>query len=83
MSCYSTVIFSSFQGDYTPSVATYKHAKVRFNFGPKFRYPPKNVKLSPMSARAEDAAIDQTVADMRFFAENEGKIRLDNYSMSP
>ena len=36
-----------------------------------------------MSARAEDAAIDQTVADMRFFAEKEGKIRLDNYSMSP
>ena len=71
-----------FQGDYTPSVATYKHAKVRFNFGPKFRHPPKNVKFRPMSARAEEAAIDQTVADMRFFTENEGKLRLDNYSMS-
>ena len=35
-----------------------------------------------MSARAEEAAIDQTVADMRFFTENEGKLRLDNYSMS-
>ena len=47
-----------------------------------FRHPPKNVKLRPMSARAEEAAIDQTVADMRFFTENEGKLRLDNYSMS-
>ena len=73
----------SFQGDYTPSVATYKHAKVRFNFGPKFRHPPKNVKLRPMSARAEEASIDQTVADMRFFTEKQGKLRLDNYSMSP
>ena len=71
-----------FQGDYTPSVATYKHAKVRFNFGPKFRHPPKTIKFRPMSARAEEAAIDQTVADMRFFTENEGKLRLDNYSMS-
>ena len=77
-----TICFS-FQGDYTPSVATYKHAKVRFNFGPKFRHPPKNVKLRPMSARAEEASIDQTVADMRFFTEKQGKLRLDNYSMSP
>jgi len=72
-----------YMGDYTPSVATYKHAKVRFNFGPKFRHPPKNVKLRPMSARAEEASIDQTVADMRFFTEKQGKLRLDNYSMSP
>ena len=36
-----------------------------------------------MSARAEEASIDQTVADMRFFTEKQGKLRLDNYSMSP
>ena len=41
------------------------------------------MKYRPMSARAEEAALDQTMADMRFFTENEGKLRLDNYSMSP
>ena len=80
---FMALLFLFFQGDYTPTVATYKHAKVRFNFGPKFRHPPKNVKYRPMSARAEESAVDQTVADMRFFTENEGKLRLDNYAMSP
>ena len=31
-----------------------------------------------MSSRAEEASIDQTVADMRFFTENEGKLRLES-----
>ena len=41
------------QGDYFPAVASYKNAKVRLNFGPKFRFPPKGYKYKPMSARAE------------------------------
>ena len=36
-----------------------------------------------MSARAEEAVLEQTVADMRFFTEHEGKLKLDNYTMSP
>ena len=30
-----------YAGDYYPAVALYKYAKVKVNFGPKFRNPPK------------------------------------------
>ena len=36
-----------------------------------------------MSARADLAAVEQTVADMRFFTEKEGQLSLNNYFMSP
>lgn len=72
-----------YAGEYTPAVATYRNAKVRMNYGPKFRYPPKGHKFRPMSQRAEEAALEQAMADMRFFTENEGKLRLDSFSMSP
>ena len=63
-------------------MSTYKHAKVKLTFGPKFKFPPKNVEdFRPMSRRAEEMAVEQTLADMKFFTENEGKLRLDNYSM--
>ena len=53
------------------------------NFGPKFRYPPKGYKPKPMYLRADQAAIEQSLADMRFFATKEGKLKLDDYFMSP
>ena len=53
------------------------------NFGPKFRFPPKGFKYKPMSARAEQVAIEQSMADMRFFTEMEGKLSLTNYASSP
>ncbi len=70
-----------FQGDYYPAVSTYKHSKVRLNFGPKFRFPPKNVEFKAMSKRAEEMAVEQTLADMKFFTESEGKLSLDKYVM--
>ncbi len=77
-----TILFS--QGDYYPAVASYKCAKVKLNFGPKFRFPPRGgYKHKPMSARADLAAVEQTVADMRFFTEMEGKLKLDSYFISP
>ena len=73
-----------YRGDYYPAIATYKHAKVKLNFGPRFKFaPPKDLKWKPMSARAEEAAIEQTLSDMKFFTEYDGKLRLDNYVMSP
>ena len=69
------------QGDYYPSISTYRNAKVRCNFGPKFRFPPKNFDFRPMSKRADDMAIEQTLSDMKFFTENEGTLRLDNFVM--
>ena len=62
-------------------MSTYRHAKVRCNFGPKFRFPPKNINFRPMSKRADEMAIEQTLSDMKFFTENEGTLRLDNYVM--
>ena len=40
-------------------------------------------QYKPMSARADLAAVEQTVADMRFFTEKEGQLSLNNYFMSP
>lgn len=77
-------------GDYYPAIATYKQAKVKANFGPKFRYPPPREAYSkpenlwkPMSARAEEAAVEQSLADMKFFTEYEGRLTLRDYVMSP
>ena len=42
------------------------------NFGPRFKCPPpKDFKARPMSARAEEMAIEQTLSDMKFFTEYE------------
>ena len=71
-------------GDYYPAIATYKHAKVKVNFGPKFRCPPpRDFKWKAMSARAEEAAVEQSLADMKFFTEYEGRLTLGDYVMSP
>ena len=64
-------------------MAAFKCAKVKVNFGPKFRFPPKALsdgsKPRPMCARADQAATEQALSDMRFFAEKEGKLKLDDY----
>ena len=73
-------------GDYYPAIATYKHARVKVNFGPKFRCPPqitKTTKWKPMSARGEEATVEQTLSDMKFFTEYEGRLTLRDYVMSP
>lgn len=70
-------------GDYFPAVASYRNARVKLNFGPKFRHPPKGFKYKPMSARAEQMAIEQSMADMRFFTEKEGRLSLSTYASSP
>ena len=43
--CLGTAFTDIFAGDYYPAVASYKCAKVKFNFGPKFRFPPKGYKV--------------------------------------
>jgi hypothetical protein len=34
-----------------------------------------------MSKRSEEMAVEQTLADLKFFTEHEGSLRLDNYVM--
>jgi len=73
-----------YAGDYYPAVALYKYAKVKVNFGPKFRNPPKEATgYKPMSERAADMEVEQTMADMRFFSQMDGRLTLENYFMSP
>ena len=56
---------------------------MKLNFGPKFKYaPPKHLELKPLSERAKEVAVEQCLADMKFFTENDGRLRLDNYVMS-
>jgi len=44
------VAFSNiFEGAYYPAASLYGGAQVRFNFGPSFRYPPKDKKFTPCS----------------------------------
>ncbi len=52
-------------------------------FGPKFKYPPKGYKYKPMCARADQVAIEQSMADIAFFTEKEGKLGLDTFFPSP
>jgi len=71
-------------GDYFPSVATYKCAEVKFNFGPQFSYPPNTeMEFSSMSERADEMILEQSLSNSRFVLENEDKLRLDNYATSP
>jgi len=73
-----------YMGDYFPAIATYKNAKVKLNFGPRFKFPPPgSLKVRPMCHRAEEVVIEQSLSDMRFFTENDGKLTLNNYIMSP
>ena len=45
--------------------------------------PPKSLKIRPMCHRAEEMAIEQSLADMKFFTEYEGRLTLRDYVMSP
>jgi len=73
-----------YAGEYFPAVALYKYSKLKMNFGPKFRHPPKGVAgFKPMSERARDMEVEQTVADMRFFSQMDGRLTIDNYFMTP
>lgn len=85
--CMGEAFADLYEGDYIPSFSGYKCPKLKLNFGPKFRYPPSKggayKQYRPMSARADQAAIEQSLADMRFFTEREGKLSLNDYFMSP
>uniref|UniRef100_A0A914ES74 B30.2/SPRY domain-containing protein n=1 Tax=Acrobeloides nanus TaxID=290746 RepID=A0A914ES74_9BILA len=60
-------------GFYYPAVSLYYQATLRCNFGPKFKYsPPAGVK--PMSARAEEIAVEQAMSDLIFLVEHKEMI---------
>lgn len=52
-----------YEGQYYPAISLFHDATIRCNFGPKFRHTmPKNTQ--PMSVRAEQMVVEQTVADI-------------------
>ncbi|XP_077288858.1 set1/Ash2 histone methyltransferase complex subunit ash2 isoform X2 [Arctopsyche grandis] len=70
-------------GCYYPSVSLHKNCTVSINFGPNFKYPPSNVNFDfrGMCEKAEEAICEQTMADMLYLTDNEGKLRLDNFNI--
>ncbi|XP_014789671.1 set1/Ash2 histone methyltransferase complex subunit ASH2 isoform X2 [Octopus bimaculoides] len=62
-----------FEGVYHPSVSLYKNATVSVNFGPNFKYPPKDCgPYTPMSRAAGEAMVEYSLADIIYHIENEG-----------
>ena len=73
-----------YSGEYYPGVGLFKNAHVKFNFGPKFKFKPEGVSVGykPIAERTKELEVEQVVADMKFFTEQDGKLRIDNYFMS-
>ncbi|XP_074041163.1 set1/Ash2 histone methyltransferase complex subunit ash2 isoform X2 [Leptinotarsa decemlineata] len=70
-----------YRGSYYPTVSLHRNVTVSVNFGPNFKCPPSTEKYSyrAMSERGEEAISDQTLADIIYLTENEGKLRLDSF----
>uniref|UniRef100_A0A3Q2TH87 Set1/Ash2 histone methyltransferase complex subunit ASH2 n=1 Tax=Fundulus heteroclitus TaxID=8078 RepID=A0A3Q2TH87_FUNHE len=60
-----------FEGLYFPAISLYKSCTVSVNFGPHFKYPPKQIKYQPMSDMGWGAVIEHTLADMLYHVETE------------
>ncbi|XP_063787686.1 set1/Ash2 histone methyltransferase complex subunit ASH2 isoform X2 [Pseudophryne corroboree] len=60
-----------FEGVYYPAISLYKCCTVSVNFGPQFRYPPKDVSFRPMSDMAWKAVVEHTLADALYHVETE------------
>uniref|UniRef100_A0A0B7APG6 B30.2/SPRY domain-containing protein n=1 Tax=Arion vulgaris TaxID=1028688 RepID=A0A0B7APG6_9EUPU len=72
--CAGVAFSDIFEGTYYPAISLYKSTVVTANFGPKFRFPPKDVDYKPMSAAAEQALVEYTLADIVYHVENEDNI---------
>ncbi|XP_046870826.1 set1/Ash2 histone methyltransferase complex subunit ASH2 [Hypomesus transpacificus] len=60
-----------FEGLYFPAISLYRGCTVSVNFGPHFKYPPKDIKYQPMSDMGWGAVIEHTLADMLYHVETE------------
>lgn len=69
------------RGAYFPTLSIHKSATVSVNFGPNFKYAPNDLTFRGMHDKAEEAIAEQSMADMLYLTENEGKLRLDTFSL--
>lgn len=70
-----------FKGTYYPAISLYKSAVVKANFGPRFRYAPKDMdrsKWRPMSDNVELANVEAALSDILYHIENEKSARADH-----
>ncbi|XP_024082819.1 set1/Ash2 histone methyltransferase complex subunit ASH2 isoform X1 [Cimex lectularius] len=81
--CQGTAFTDIYGGAYFPSISLHKNATVTVNFGPNFKYPPneKKFQYNGMHQKAEEAICEQTMADMLYLTENDGKLRLETYAV--
>lgn len=70
-----------YAGEYFPGVGLYKNAHIKYNFGPKFKFRPEGAAAGykPLCDRVKELEVEQTMADMLYFTDHEGKLRIDNY----
>lgn len=66
-------------GFYYPTASFYKNCVVKFNFGPDFKHPPKDVKFRGVHEIADEYAIKQTMSELMYFTENENKLDIDSF----
>ncbi|XP_027227243.1 set1/Ash2 histone methyltransferase complex subunit ASH2 isoform X1 [Penaeus vannamei] len=78
--CIGEAFQDIYGGTYYPAVSLYRNITVSVNFGPDFKHPPKEPEFRGMHERCEEAMVEQTLADMTYFVENEGKLRLDVFT---
>lgn len=69
-----------YRGAYFPTVSIHKSATVSVNFGPNFKCPPTDMSYKGMHEKAEETIAEQSLADILYLTENEGKLRLDTYT---
>ncbi|XP_035795563.1 set1/Ash2 histone methyltransferase complex subunit ASH2-like isoform X1 [Anopheles albimanus] len=81
--CQGEAFVDLYKGAYYPTVSLHKNATVSVNFGPNFKHPEvlKEYSAQGMHERVEEMICEQTMADMMYFTENDGKLRLDTYSI--
>ncbi|CAG5041371.1 unnamed protein product [Parnassius apollo] len=80
--CQGEAFTDIYQGCYYPTVSLHKNITVSVNFGPNFKFSPSaEYNYRPMSEKAEEAICEQTMADLLYLTENEGKLRLDNFNL--
>jgi len=78
--CQGVAFQDIYQGCYYPTLSLHRNVTVSVNFGPNFKYPPSaEFNWRPMSEKGEEAICEQTMADVIFLTENEGRLRLDSF----
>lgn len=72
-----------YAGAYFPTISIHKSATVSVNFGPNFKHPEVLTQFNTkgMNERVEELICEQAMADLLYFTENDGRLRLDTFNI--